>query len=126
LLLDAATNPLGVVARWQLSHTVLDGMCALAPIGEVAGITTIWLTPAKLDPVMLGPWQAAQLLVMPVWLIKEPLNFAPLPTGVAAMLEPAPTWQVSQAVVIGMWLPGGPTIAKLAAGIANPATTLAA
>ena len=42
------------------------------------------------------------------------------------MLEPAPTWQVSHAVVIGMWLLGGPTIAKFAAGIANPATTLAA
>ena len=64
--------------------------------------------------------------MIPVWLMREPLNFAPLPTGVAAMLEPAPTWQVSHAVVIGMWLLGGPTIAKFAAGIANPATTLAA
>jgi hypothetical protein len=62
---------------------------------------------------------------MPLWLMREPLNLAPLPTGVAAMLEPAPTWQLSHAVVIGMWLPGGPTIAKLAVGIAKPATTLA-
>jgi hypothetical protein len=126
LLLEAATSPLGVVARWQFSQTVLDGMCAFAPIGEVAGITTIWLTPAKLAPVMLGPWQAAQLVVMPLWLMREPLNLAPLPTGVAVMLEPAPTWQLSHAVVIGMWLPGGPTITKFAAGIAKPATTLAA
>ena len=42
------------------------------------------------------------------------------------MLEPAPTWQVSQAVVIGMWFEGGPLIVKLAAGIAKPATTEAA
>ena len=100
-------------------------MCALAPTGEVAGITTIWLTPTKLLPVMLGPWQAMQLLVMPVWLISDPLNLAPLPTGRLAMLEPAPTWQVSQAAPVGMWLLGGPTIAKLAAGMAKPATTLA-
>jgi len=66
-------------------------MCELAPAGLVAGSTTIWLTPAKLLPVMLGPWQATQLLVIPLWLIKEPLNLAPLPTGVAVMLEPAPT-----------------------------------
>jgi hypothetical protein len=66
-------------------------MCELAPTGEVAGITTILLTPTKLDPVMAGPWHAAQLLVMPLWLMREPLNFAPLPTGVAVMLEPAPT-----------------------------------
>ena len=126
LLLEAATSPLGVVARWQLSQMVLDGMCAFAPIGEVAGITTIWLTPAKLAPVMLGPWQAAQLAVMPLWLIMEPLNLAPLPTGVPAMLEPAPTWQLSHAVVMGVWLLGGPTIAKFADAIANPATTLEA
>ena len=84
------------------------------------------LIPAKLAPVMLGPWQAMQLLVIPAWLIKELLNLAPLPTGRLATLEPAPTWQLSQAVVMGMWLLGGPWIVKLAAGIAKPATTLAA
>jgi hypothetical protein len=67
-----------------------------------------------------------QLLVIPVWLIKEPLNLAPLPTGKLATLEPAPTWQLSQAAPVGRWLPGGPTMAKLAAGMAKPATTLAA
>jgi hypothetical protein len=126
LVAEAATSPVGVVPRWQVSQVVDDGMCAPAPTGEVAGITTIWLIPAKLLPVMLGPWQAMQLLVIPRWLIKEPLNFAPLPTGRLAMLEPAPTWQVSQAAMIGMWLAGGPTMLKLAAGIANPATTFAA
>ena len=51
--------------------------------------------------------------------MSEPLNLAPVPTGVAAMLEPAPTWQVSQAPLVGMWLPGRPTILKLAAGMAK-------
>ena len=101
-------------------------MCAPAPIGEVAGITTILLIPAKLAPVMPGPWQAAQLLVIPVWLISEPLNRAPLPTGKLATLDPGPTWHASHATVVGIWLLGGPTIVKLAAGIAKPATTLAA
>jgi hypothetical protein len=55
LVAAAATNPVGVVPRWQDSQVVLDGMCALAPTGEVAGITTIRLTPAKLLPEMLGP-----------------------------------------------------------------------
>ena len=30
-------------------------------------------------------------MAMPAWLISEPLNFAPSPTGVVGMLEPAPT-----------------------------------
>ena len=91
LLAEAGTMPLGVVPKWQVSQVVDEGMCAPAPIGEVGGITTILLTPAKLLPVMLGPWQASQLFVIPVWLISEPLNLAPLPTGRLAMLEPAPT-----------------------------------
>jgi len=44
-----------------------------------------------------------------------------LTTGVAAMLEPAPTWQVSHDAVVGMWSFGRPTIEKLAVGIANDA-----
>ena len=64
------------------------------------------------------------MLVIPLWLINEPLNFAPLPTGVAAMLEPAPTWQLSHAAVVGMWLLGRPTIVKFAAGIAKLAAAL--
>ena len=91
MLLDAATIPVGVLPRWQVSHEVIEGMCALGPTGEVGGITTIWLIPAKLAPVMLGPWHAMQLLVIPVWLISELLNFAPLPTGRLATLEPPPT-----------------------------------
>jgi len=87
----AAISPEGTVARWQLSQVVLDGMCDVGPTGEVAGMTTIFVTPTNVEPVIAGPWQAAQLLVMPLWLIFEPVNFAPLPTGVATMLEPAPT-----------------------------------
>ena len=59
-------------------------------------------------------------MVTPVWLNAELLNFAPLPTGVAAMLEPVPTWQLSQpSAPIGMWLLGGPTMLNPLAGIAN-------
>jgi hypothetical protein len=118
----AATFPnCSTVPRWQVSQVVDDGMCELGPSGEVAGITTIRVMPANELDVMAGPWQAAQLLVMPVWSISEPENFAPFPTGVAAMLEPAPTWQDSHATLVGMWLLGSPTIAKLADGIANDA-----
>ena len=88
---DAAISPVGTLARWQVSQLVPEGMCELAPIGVVAGITTMLLTPAKLLAVIDGPWQDSQLLVMPWWLISEPLNLAPLPTGVPAMLEPGPT-----------------------------------
>jgi hypothetical protein len=88
---EAATNPDGVDPRWQFSQVCDDGMCAPAPTGEVGGITTIWLIPIKLAPLMLGPWQAMQLLVIPVWLIRELLNLAPLPTGRLAILDPAPT-----------------------------------
>lgn len=55
LVAEAAIGPDGVVARWQVSHVVLDGMCDVAPMGLVGGSTTILLTPAKLPPVMLGP-----------------------------------------------------------------------
>jgi len=120
----AAIEPVGVVPRWQDSQVVDDGMCELVPAGLVAGITTICGTPTKLEPVTDGPWQAAQLLVMPAWLISEPENLAPLPTGVAAMLDPAPTWQVSQDAVVGTWLDGRPTTLKLADGIANDAAAL--
>jgi hypothetical protein len=75
--------------------------------------------PAKVAVLVAGTWQAAQPVLMPAWLIIEPLNFAPLGTGNAAIDEPAPTWQVSQDAVVGMWLPGSPTMAKLAAGMAK-------
>ena len=126
LVAEAGPKPLGVVSRWQVSQVVDEGMWELAPTGEVGGIATILLMPEKLLPVMPGPWHCAQLLVMPLWLIKQPLNLAPFPTGVAATLEPAPTWQDSQGAVVGTWLLGGPTMVKLAAGMAKPATTLAA
>ena len=56
---------------------------------------------------------------MPLWLISEPLNFAPLSTGVAAMLDPAPTWHTSHDALVGMWLLGRPTTLKFAAGMAK-------
>ena len=80
---------------------------------------TIRLIPANEVVLPEGWWQAAQLLAMPLWFISEPLNLAPSTTGSAAIEEPEPTWQVSQAAVVGMWFDGIPTIAKLAAGMAN-------
>ena len=121
LVAEAGTRPgtLASVPRWQLSHVVEEGMCELEPIGLVAGMTMILATPAKLVPVTLGPWQATQLFVIPVWLMREALNFAPLGTGVAAMLEPAPTWQSSHEALVGRWLAGSPTMLNPFAGIAK-------
>jgi hypothetical protein len=110
-----------MAARWQLSQVLALGMCEPAPAGLVGGMPTMRAMPAKAAELPAGTWQAAQLLLMPAWFICEPLNFAPLPTGSAAMDEFAPTWQVSQAAVVGMWLPGRPTMLKPAAGIAKEA-----
>ena len=114
----AFTGLAGAVCRWQVSQVVDDGMCEVAPTGEVAGMTMILVTPTKLEPVIVGPWHATQLLVMPEWLIFEFVNLAPLGTG-STTLEPAPTWQVSHDADVGTWLPGMPTIEKFAAGIAK-------
>ena len=119
LVAEAGTRPAGVEPRWQRSQAVDDGMWAFGPMGVVGGIPTMRLMPAKLRVEPDGAWQATQLLVMPVWLINEPLNLAPLGTGVVATLEPVPTWQASQPVVMGMWLLGGPMMVKLAAGMAK-------
>src|SRR5664279_3744707 len=62
----AATGTAGTDARWQLSHVVAEGICAVGPAGEVGGMATIWGTPTKVEPLMPGPWQAAQPLVIPV------------------------------------------------------------
>jgi hypothetical protein len=115
----AGTGPVGVVARWQVSHVVEDGMCEFTPTGEVAGIATICDTPTKLDPVIDGPWHATQLLLMPLWLINEPAKREPLGTGSTGTLEPVPTWQVSHEAVVGTWFDGRPTTAKFAEGMAK-------
>jgi hypothetical protein len=114
----AGTSPAGTEPAWQLSQAVAEGICEVAPTGEVGGITTILLMPTNEAPVIVGPWHPTQV-VSPLWLIAEFVNFAPFGTGVAAMLEPAPTWQDSHAAVVGMWVAGIPTIEKLAAGIAK-------
>jgi hypothetical protein len=63
------------------------------------------LTPKNVPAVTLLPWQASHPLLMPLWLNAEPENFAPLPMGVDAILELAPTWQLSQpSAPMGMWL----------------------
>ena len=115
----ALTGADGAVCRWHVSHVVDDGMCELGPTGDVGGITTMRLTPTKLVPLIVGPWQATQLLVMPEWLIFEPVNLAPFGTGEVGTLEPAPTWHVSHDADVGTWLPGRPRIEKFAAGIAK-------
>jgi hypothetical protein len=43
-----------------------------APTGKVCGITTMLVMPAKLEPLMDGPWHSAQPLTMPVWSIVAP------------------------------------------------------
>ncbi len=117
----AGIRPLTLASepRWQLSQVLLDGMCEPGPIGEVGGIATMPVMPAKVLAVMPGPWQAAQLFVMPAWLIAEPAKRAPLGTGRVGTLEPAPTWQASQDALVGMWLEGRPTTLKPRAGIAK-------
>lgn len=115
----AGTCPLGMLPMWQLSHFVLLGMCEPMPAGEVGGMTTMRPMPKKLPAPTPGPWQTSQPEVMPEWLKAELLKRAPLGTGVAAMLDPGPTWQVSQpAEPIGTWLEGGATMLKPAAGLA--------
>jgi hypothetical protein len=96
-----------------------------APGGVVGGSVTMRLTPAKVLAPTLGPWQAAQLPLMPPWLNSELVKRAPSTTGVAAMLLPAPTWHCSQGALVGRWLAGGATIEKPAAGIANWAAAAA-
>jgi hypothetical protein len=114
----AATNPAGIEPMWQVSQVVTDGICEPAPAGEVGGNTMILVIPANEAPLIVGPWHSTQV-VSPAWLIAEFVNFAPFGTGVAATLEPAPTWQDSHAAVVGMCVAGSPTIEKLAAGIAK-------
>jgi hypothetical protein len=80
---------------------------------------TMLVMPAKLAVLPEAVWQATQLLVMPVWLMREPENLAPLTTGRAVMLEPEPTWQASHEALVGMWLVGRPTMLKFDAGIAK-------
>lgn len=41
LVAEAGIRPAGVAPRWQVSQVVDEGMCELAPMGEVAGIATI-------------------------------------------------------------------------------------
>jgi hypothetical protein len=108
-----------MLARWQASQVVLEGMCEPAPAGLVGGMPTMRVMPVKLAEVPDATWQATQLALMPAWFISEPAKRAPLTTGSAVMDEPAPTWQSSQDAVVGMWLLGSPTMAKLAAGIAK-------
>ena len=111
---EAGICPAGVEPMWQFSQVVDDGMCALAPAGDVGGM-----------PLMAGPWHEAQLLVIPAWLMSDPLNLAPSMTWLVGRLEPAPTWQVSQAVVMGMWLLGGAVTLKPLTGMAKLGATLA-
>jgi hypothetical protein len=42
-----------------------EGMCELGPTGAVGGMTTIRVIPAKVLPVIEGPWQAEQPETMP-------------------------------------------------------------
>src|SRR5438132_1144439 len=87
----AGTRPPGTLARWQLSQAVEEGMCELGPIGEVGGITTMLVMPAKVPAPMPGPWQSAQRPARPVWSICPPAKLLK-PLSVEAM------WQVPHIV----------------------------
>ena len=91
----AGTSPPGTLARWQLSQVVDDGMCEFAPIGEVAGMTTMLVMPAKLLPEIVGPWQVTQPLTMPEWFICPP------PKVVKPLCVEA-TWQVLHGAASGV------------------------
>jgi len=82
-------------------------MCAFAPAGEVGGITTILVMPVK--PVTVGA--VAVDAGREAGVAHRGVREFPPPstTGVAAMLEPAPTWQVSHEAVVGTWFDGSPT-----------------
>jgi hypothetical protein len=90
------TRPVGMLERWQLSQVVEVGRCEVVAGVLEGGITTMLLMPWKLAPVMLWPWHSAQLAVMPVWIKAELANVAVPVTGVVAILDPVPTWQLSQ------------------------------
>jgi len=86
----ALTGLLGMVAKWHCSQLVPEGMCAPRPAGLVGGITIIFEIPTNDAEPIVGPWHETHV-VMPEWFISDPLNLAPFGTGVAAMLDPAPT-----------------------------------
>ena len=64
---------------------------------------------------MPWPWHSAQLADMPVWLKAEDPKVGDPVMGVVAMLEPLPTWQLSQPKLrMGTWVAPGPTMVRLA------------
>jgi hypothetical protein len=92
------SNPAGVT--WQLSQVVAEGMW-MALGAPLVGITTILGLPAKLAGTMVGPWQLAQPVLMPVWVNWALAKLTPL-AGVNTV-GVLPTWQVSHAACVGMW-----------------------
>src|SRR5258706_10622988 len=75
------------------------------PTGVVAGITTMFVMPKNELPVIVGPWQDAQLDVMPVWLIWPPANVvmpALAPAAGISIDGIALAWHVSHDTVVGM------------------------
>jgi hypothetical protein len=118
---DAASSPVGVLARWQFSQLVDEGMCDPAPTGFVGGMTTMRPMPTNATVVPEATWHETQLLTIPAWFISEPANRAPSTTGNAAIEDPGPTWQTSHEAVVGRWLAGNPTMLKPACGMANEA-----
>jgi hypothetical protein len=62
---DAAIRPDGMLATWQVSQVLAEGMCELTPIGLVGGMPMTRVMPAKFAAVPEVTWQATQLLLMP-------------------------------------------------------------
>jgi len=63
-------------------------MCDMAPTGDVGGMVTMLLIPAKVPAPTLGPWQVEQPLTIPVWSICPPAKLLK-PFSVEAI------WQVA-------------------------------
>ena len=102
----AGTRLDGVLPAWQVSQVVPVGKCDVATAGDVLGITITLLMPKKLLPVILGPWQVAQPLVIPAWLNWAPENVvipAMAPLAGISMEGTLLTWHVSHAAEAGTW-----------------------
>ena len=84
-----------------------EGICEFGPAGEVGGMMTMLLIPANMLPVIDGPWQSAQPLVIPVWSIFPPEKLVKL-------VSVDWTWQLPHCAPLlrGIWLTGIPVATR--------------
>ena len=90
----------GIEFRWQFSHAPCTGRW-----GGFRPLVVLGTTPKKVPTPTAGPWQVAQPLVMPAWLMRPPAKVVPptLAAPVAGIsIVGAARWQVSQLSPAGM------------------------